>query len=337
MMRSWAVGPYLVLAFGVAVVSTASILIRYAQAEKVPSLTIAAVRLALAALVLTPIVWMRAAPELRALRRRDLALALFSGVALAIHFWSWIASLAYTSVASSTVLVTTNPLWVGLASMLILGERPGRRTVGGIALTLVGSLFIFASDGSQGGSAALQPDPVRGNLLALLGALAASAYLLLGRALRPRVGLLVYIWLAYGTAALVLLLTAGVTGHTLMGYSTLAYAVMIALALGPQLLGHTAFNWALRHVSATFVAISILGEPIGSALLALALFGERFAPLQLAGFVLILGGIFLAARGEVEGGITPRESASIKEQGDVHRQDRPHSDNPATGEDPRIP
>ncbi len=336
MTRSWAGGSYLVLALGVAVVSTASILIRYAQAEGVPSLTIAAIRLGLAALVLTPIVWMRAPHELRALRRRDLVLALLSGVALAIHFWSWIASLAYTSVASSTVLVTTNPLWVGLASMLILGERPGRRTIGGIALTLAGSLFIFTSDGSQG-STAFQPDPVRGNLLALLGAIAASAYLLLGRALRPRVGLLVYIWLAYGTAALVLLLTVGVTGHTLAGYSTFAYAVMIALALGPQLLGHTAFNWALRHVSATFVAISILGEPIGSALLALLLFGERFAPLQLAGFVLILGGIFLAARGEKEGGGARRERAFSKDQGDVRRQDRPHSDDPSTGHDPRIP
>lgn len=175
--------------------------------------------------------------------------------------------------------------------------------MGGIGLTLAGSLFIFASDGSSA-STTVPPDPVRGNLLALLGALAASAYLLVGRALRPRVGLLVYIWLAYGTAALVLLLTVGVTGHTLVGYSTFAYAVMIALALGPQLLGHTAFNWALRHVSATFVAVSILGEPIGSALLALILFGERFAPWQLLGFALILGGIYLAARAEGEGGGT---------------------------------
>jgi drug/metabolite transporter (DMT)-like permease len=337
MTRSWAGGPYLVLALGVAVVSTASILIRYAQAEGVPSLTIAALRLGLAALVLTPIVWTRAAPELHALRRRDLALALCSGVALAIHFWSWIASLAYTSVASSTVLVTTNPLWVGLASMLILGERPGRGTIGGIALTFAGSLFIFTSDSAKGGGAALQPDPVFGNLLALLGALAASAYLLLGRALRPRVGLLVYIWLAYGTAALVLLVTVGVTGHALAGYSTLAYAVMIALAIGPQLLGHTTFNWALRHVSATFVAISILGEPIGSALLALLLFGERFAPLQLAGFLLILGGIFLAARGEGESEAKRRERVFSEEQSDVRAQDHSHGDDPATGHDPRVP
>src|SRR5215470_10214183 len=231
--------PYAVLAFGVAVVSTASILIRYAQAQAVPSLTIAAVRLALAAVLLTPLVWARASGELQALRRRDLALALLSGTALAVHFWSWIASLAYTSVASSTALVTTNPLWVGLASLLILGERLGQRTIGGIALTLAGGACIFASD-SSAGSAGLQPDPLRGNLLALLGALAASAYLLIGRALRPRVGLLVYIWLAYGTAALVLMLIVGTAGYPLAGYSAIAYAAMIALALGPQLLGHTA-------------------------------------------------------------------------------------------------
>jgi len=297
MMRPPAFTPYAALAFGVAVVSTASILIRYAQAEAVPSLTIAAVRLALAAVLLTPLVWARAAGELHALRRRDLILALLSGLALAVHFWSWIASLAYTSVASSTALVTTNPLWVGLASLLILGERPGRRTMGGIALTLAGGACIFASD-SSAGSAGLQPDPVRGNLLALLGALAASSYLLIGRALRRRVGLLVYIWLAYGAAALVLMLVVGIAGYPLAGYSPIAYAAMIGLALGPQLLGHTAFNWALRHLSATFVAVSILGEPIGSALLALLIFGERFAPLQLAGFALLLAGIFLAARGE---------------------------------------
>jgi drug/metabolite transporter (DMT)-like permease len=336
MTRSQVSGPYLILGLGVAVVSTASILIRYAQAEGVPSLSIAAVRLGLAALVLTPIVWIRAGRELLVLRRRDFVLVLLSGMALAIHFWSWIASLAYTSVASSTVLVTTNPLWVGVASMLILRERPGRRTIGGIALTLAGGLFIFISSGS-GAGAALEPNPVRGNLLALLGAVAASAYLLVGRALRPHVGLLVYVWLSYGTAALLLLLAVGLTGHALAGYSTLAYAVMIGLALGPQLVGHTAFNWALRHVSATFVAISILGEPIGSALLARLFFGERFAPWQLVGFLLLLGGIYLAARGEVAIAVSSGERMSGEEEGHGQRQDRAHGDNPSTGHDPRAP
>jgi drug/metabolite transporter (DMT)-like permease len=303
MTRRGSFAPYVVLAFGVAVVSVASILIRLAQAEGAPSITIAAVRLGVATLVLSVVVGIRAPRELRTMQRRDVVLALLSGAVLALHFWSWIASLAYTSVASSTVLVTTNPLWVGLASMLLLRERPTRLAITGIALTLLGSVAIFISDNSSA-SAGLQPDPLRGNLLALLGALAASTYLLIGRALRSRVGLLTYIWMAYGAAAAVLLIALGLTGHSLLGLSGLAYAAMIGLALGPQLLGHTAFNWALRHLSATFVAVSILGEPIGSALLALAIFGESFVPLQLAGFILLLAGIYLAARGEKRSSLT---------------------------------
>lgn len=311
MSRRLVSSPYVVLALGVAVVSSASILIRFAQAEGVPSLTIAAVRLALSALVLTPLFLARSAPKLLALRRRDVVLALLSGVALAVHFWSWIASLAYTSVASSTALVTTNPLWVGLISVLVLGERLERRTIAGIVLTLAGSAFIFVSD-STSLNASVQPDPVRGNLLALLGAVAASGYLLVGRALRARVALLTYIWLAYGTAAVVLLVAVAATGQSLLGYSAVAYAAMLGLALGPQLLGHTALNWALRHLSATFVALSILGEPVGSALLALMIFGERFAPLQLMGFLLLLGGIYLAARGEPVDSLAGSEETAPK-------------------------
>jgi drug/metabolite transporter (DMT)-like permease len=296
-MHKRAAAPYLVLAVGVVVVSTASILIRYAQSEGVPSLAIAAVRLGIAALVLTPLVAGRAAQELSGMSRRDLALALLSGMFLAVHFWSWIASLAYTSVASSTALVTTNPLWVGLASVLLLGERLRSWTVAGIVLTLAGSTLIFASD-SVALSGGPHTAPLLGNALALVGAVAASGYLLVGRALRGRIGLLAYIWLAYGSAAILLLLGTQAAAQPLLGYSGIAYVALLALALGPQLLGHTAFNWALRRVSATFVAVSILGEPVGSAFLAWLLLGERFAPLQLAGFTLLLIGIFLAARGE---------------------------------------
>jgi len=297
MARWFAFGPYLVLACGVAIVSTASILIRIAQGEGVPSLPIAALRLTLAALVLTPLVWVRSYAQMRRLGRRELALCLFSGALLAVHFWSWIASLAYTSVASSTALVTTNPLWVGLASTLILRERMGKATAGAILMTLIGSAMIFASDRSSP-TAAVHADPTLGNLLALVGAVAASGYLLVGRALRGRVSLLAYIWLAYASAAVLLLIATAVNELALTGYSPVAYAAVLALALGPQLLGHTAFNWALRHLSATFVAVSILGEPVGSAVLALLIFGERFAPLQLAGFALLLAGIFLGARAE---------------------------------------
>jgi drug/metabolite transporter (DMT)-like permease len=287
--------PYLVLAAGVLVVSTASILIRLAQAEAVPSLTIAAVRLGLAALVLIPLAGLRSGRELAGLSRRDLLLALASGAFLAVHFWSWIASLEYTSVASSTVLVTTNPLWVGLASLILLRERLPAAALIGIGLSLAGTVLTFTADTTVATPA---PDPFLGNVLALVGAVSASGYLLIGRALRGRLGLLAYVALAYGAAALLLWVGVVVTHTPVLGYSSAAWLFLVALALGPQLIGHTAFNWALRHLSATFVALAILGEPVGSAIFAWLLFGEGFVPLQLAGFALLLIGIALGARGE---------------------------------------
>lgn len=287
--------PFLVLGVGVAVVSFAAILIRLAQAEGASSLTIAAARLGIAASILAPIAWLRHGREILALGRRAWVLCILSGGLLALHFWTWISSLEYTSIASSTALVTTNPIWVGLASALLLRERPAGAAIFGIVLTIGGSLLIFAADAQlQAGGRA----PMLGNLLALLGALAASGYLLVGRALRDGISLVAYVWLAYAIAAAVLLLGLAATGASLASVPRSAWVFLLLLAIGPQLIGHTAFNWALRRLSATFVAVSILGEPVGSALLAVALFGETFSPLQLTGFVLLLAGIVVAAFGE---------------------------------------
>jgi drug/metabolite transporter (DMT)-like permease len=213
-----------------------------------------------------------------------------------MHFWAWITSLEHTSVASSTALVTTNPLWVALASAVFLRERPGVAAMAGITLTLAGSVLVFAADASRvagPGSA-----PMLGNALALVGAVSASGYLLVGRALRARVSLTAYIWLAYSSAAILLVAATIATGTSLSALPRAAWLCMIALGLGPQLIGHTSFNWALRRLTATFVAMAILGEPVGSALLAYFLFGEKFSALQFAGFVLLLAGIYAAARNE---------------------------------------
>jgi len=288
--------PYAVLAAGVLVVSTASILIRLAQSAEVPSLTIAAARLGIASLLLLPIGLLRSRSELSSLSRRDVALALISGAFLAVHFWSWISSLEYTSVASSTALVTTNPLWVGLASVVLFQERLRSVTLVGIGLTFAGTGLIFSADGHA--VIGEHPDALLGNCLALVGAVCASGYLLIGRALRGRVSLLTYIWLAYSSAAVLLAVAVLASGTRVLGFTPSAYLLLILLAIGPQLLGHTSFNWSLRHLSATFVALSILGEPVGSALLALTIFGERLAPLQLAGFLVVLVGIFAASLGE---------------------------------------
>lgn len=286
--------PYLVLFVGVLVVSTSAVLIRLSQEQGMTSIVIAAGRLGLAALILTPIAWTRAGHELRTLQQRDILLGIASGGFLAIHFGTWISSLEYTSVASSVALVSTNPLWVGLASWLIFRERLNGAIISGIALSILGSILISISDSvvSQ------HSNPLLGNALALVGALTVTGYFLIGRSLRRHLSLLAYIWLVYTTASVVLLVTALASGSPILGFPPIVYAMLLGLAVGPQLIGHTAFNWALRYLSATFIAVAILGEPLGSAALAMLVFGEQFAPLQLAGFIVLLVGIGVAALNE---------------------------------------
>jgi drug/metabolite transporter (DMT)-like permease len=294
--------PYFVLGAAVLIVSSAAILIRFAQREGVPSLSIAALRLALAALILTPFALARSTSEIRTLGKRDLIAAISAGVFLAAHFAAWISSLAYTSVASSVALVTTNPVWIAIASWLLFSERPGIRLLLGIAFALGGSALIFLSDSratTQTGS-----DPLLGNGLALAGSVAVCGYLLIGRGLRRHMTLLTYMWLVFSVAALALLLLALATGNPLSGFSPFAWLLLAGLAIGPQLLGHGAVNWALKYVSASFIAVAILAEPIGSALLAWLLLGEGFAVLQLCGFALLLAGIYLAALQERKAAVT---------------------------------
>lgn len=286
--------PFVVLGIGLFAISFGAILARLAQGYGLPSLAIAALRLGLAALIVTPLAWWQSRQALQAMSRRQMALAAAAGFFLALHFATWISSLEHTSVASSTALVTTNPVWIALASFFFFGEKTSRMTLAGIVVSLAGSLLIFWSDSHQGAG----EQALLGNLLALAGSWCFSAYLLLGRRLRAGMPLPAYIWLAYGVAALFLLLACGGADVSLVGYSLPAYLAALGMALGPQLLGHTAYNWSLRHVSPTFVAVVTLGEPVGSAAMAWVFFGEGFAWLQGVGFVLLLTGIYLAARGE---------------------------------------
>lgn len=287
---------YGILAAAVLIVSGAAIMIRYAQAEGVPSVSIAAWRLSLAALVLTPLVLATQRPALAALSAREWGFGLASGAFLAAHFASWISSLAYTSVASSVALVTTNPIWIALASWVFLKERPSGLLALGIASAIGGSGLIFLSDSQPG--AATGTNPMLGNLLAVVGSLTVCGYLLIGRKLRAGVPLLPYIWLVYSASAICLMGLALASGQKLWGYSDLAWLMLAGLAFGPQLMGHSAVNWALKHLSASFIAVAILGEPVGSAILAWLFLGEKFAVLQMCGFAALLVGIYLAAKAE---------------------------------------
>jgi drug/metabolite transporter (DMT)-like permease len=165
----------------------------------------------------------------------------------------------------------------------------------GIVVSLAGSLLIFWSDSRSGVAGS---NPSLGNFLAIAGSWCFSAYLLIGRKLRADMPLPAYLWLAYGAGALFLLFGCAGAGVPLAGHALPAYLAALGMALGPQLLGHSAYNWSLKHVSPTFVAVVTLGEPVGSAILAWLFFGESFAQLQAAGFIMLLFGIYLAAVGE---------------------------------------
>lgn len=283
--------PRLALAAGIMAVSSASIFIRNAQAEA-PSLTIAAYRLGLAALILLPMALVRHRRELADLKAADWGWMLASGIFLAIHFATWITSLEYTSVASSVVLVSTSPLWVALFAWLFLKEPLTKSLICGLLLAMGGSVVISFAEMQSGASTR----PLHGAALALGGALAVSGYWLIGRRLRRRLSLVPYITLVYGFAALTLLANVLLFRKPLTGFKTSTYGWFLLLAVIPQLLGHSSFNWALAHLPAGYVAIATLGEPIGAAVLAFLFLGETPSVLKMAAAALILAGIILALR-----------------------------------------
>jgi drug/metabolite transporter (DMT)-like permease len=278
----------IVLCIGIAAVSTASIFIRYAQVEA-PSLVIATYRLAIASIVLLPAASLRYPLEIRRLKADEWKLAFASGVFLAIHFATWIASLEYTSVTSSVVLVSTSPLWVAITAWLLLGERLTRPAIIGLIATFAGSLIITLGDTAQ----ATGTVPLLGNMLAIVGAFAVAGYWLIGRRLRGNLSLVPYVTIVYSAAALVLLVTTIAASQPLVGYSPMTYVWFLLLALVPQLIGHSSFNWTLARLPATFVAVATLGEPIGASVLAFFLLGETPSILKVFGAALVLAGIAL--------------------------------------------
>lgn len=301
------------LAVAVSSASFASILIRWAQ-PYAPSLVIAAYRLSIAALLLWPIVLLRTRRHPVRWHTAQLGMTALSGILLALHFATWISSLAYTSVASSAVLVATAPLFVALLSPVTLGERVSPRLFGGLALGLLGMLVIGTSDVCVAAwppvcppaSALLGSTALLGDLLALAGAAAVAGYLLIGRSLRDQVPLLPYITVTYTMAAVALIGAAAIVHLPLTGYPAPALGLFALLAIFPQLIAHSTYNWAVRHAAAAPVSLTLLGEPVGATLLAALLLHERPQPLELAGVTLILIGIWIGSLSAV------RQSSTIQ-------------------------
>ena len=275
------------LLVAVLAVGAAAIFIRLADA---PAVGIAFWRCALGVLVLLP---------LAALRReqtpggRDLWVGAVAGIALGAHFGTWIASLDYTSVAASVVLVSTTPVFVAIAAYLLFGERTSVVSFVGILLAIAGTAII-AGGGSGSGTAAFF-----GNVLALVGAVAMAVYVLIGRSLRTGgVGALPYSIVGYSAAALALLPVALLSGVQLWGYSATTWFWLFVITLGPQLLGHTVVNWALEYVRASIVSGAILAEPVIAALLAWLVLSEKPGLATLLGGLVVLAGLYLLLRGD---------------------------------------
>ncbi|MCL4270188.1 MAG: DMT family transporter [Anaerolineales bacterium] len=285
-------------------VSTASIFIRFAQMDGAPSLVIAALRLTFATLLLAPLALSRHWDEIKRLTRTEWLLAVSSGIFLAVHFATWISSLEFTSVASSVVFVSTGPLWVALLSPMLLKEHVSRTAIIGLGLALVGGTIIGLSDACvwDAGLACpaladiLQGPAMWGNFLALAGAWTVTGYLIIGRKLRVGMSLIPYIFLVYGIAAIVLIIIMFVSGNSPLGFAPQTYGWIFLLAAIPQLIGHSTYNWALRYLPAALVAVTTLGEPIGSAVLAYFILKETPTIAVLFGGAFILTGIYLASR-----------------------------------------
>lgn len=281
---------YLLLFFGVLAIASAAILIRLAQEENIPSLVIAAGRLLVAALILTPFALVNYAHEIRNLTRTDIGLCALAGVFLGLHFATWITSLEYTSVIAGVVLVTTNPIFVALLSYPLLGEQVRRQVFAGILLAFVGSILVAVGD--DAGEAPTRAAPLLGNMLAVAGAIAMAFYLIIGRRVRAKLSLIPYIWIVYGAAALILLPL--VLRASQADYSANGYLAIVALAIFPQLIGHSSFNYALGHFPAAYVSLVALAEPIGSAILAVLFLGETPTLLAVVGSLVILVGVAAA-------------------------------------------
>lgn len=268
-------------------VAHAAIFVRLANA---PALAVAAWRLTLATAIVLPIALLFASDALLRIDKRTLLMAIAAGGLLAGHFATWISSLAFTSIGNSVLLVTTAPVWVALIGLATGTLRLGRRMWLAVALSVAGSVVI------GWGSARIGADTLKGDLLAIAGAVCLAGYLLLAQRVQRDVAFLPYVTLAYGSAAAWLWAAALVAGTPMFGFGAGTWSALIGIAVVSQVIGHSGYNWSLRHLNPDFVAVTLLGEPILASLLGVLIFSETIPPATLLGGPLVLAAIVLGAR-----------------------------------------
>jgi len=286
--------PMIMIVIGVIGISLSSIFVKYSAA---PSPVTAAFRLLWTVVLMTPTVLVKHSirAEIRGMGRRRLGLSILSGVFLALHFWTWFESLMHTSVASSTTIVCTEVIWVSLGYWLFMRGRLSIKAVIAIGVTLIGSVMIAFSDSMAGGN------HLYGDMLALIAAVTVAIYVLLGKSVRSSVSTTAYTYVVYISCAAVLLAVCLAQGHALFAYGISAVIVGLLLAVFSTILGHSIFSWCLKYFSPSFVSASKLCEPVVASVLSALLFAEMPMPLQIAGGILIIGGVLYYSRIESSG------------------------------------
>ena len=288
--------PYWVLGLSLLGIAFAGPLVRLSGADPV---AIAAWRLAFSLLIVGAFLlatgeWR----DWRTISRGEVFLATLGGISLALHFWTWNASIHLTTIAASVTLVSLQPAVVAGISAISLREAPSRRQVLGIAVAIAGA-FIIAAPDLRGGLAPSGNRPLLGNLLATSAAVTAAIYYTIGRRLRRSLGVWAYVGMVYFVAFLSLVVIALARGIPLAPQPPGELAIFAGLAIGPMLIGHTGMNWALKYLPAYVVNLTVLGEPVGATLLGALIPSIRQIPTvsTLVGGAVVLGGVLVAAGG----------------------------------------
>jgi len=286
--------PYLALFISIVSVSFAAILIQLSSAD---SLSIAFYRLLFTALLILPFVvfFKKTREEIKKLPLKTLFIMIGIGFILAAHFAFWITSLKYTSIASSVILVTAHPILVGPVSHFFFKEKLSKINSIGIIVSVIGVIILVLGNKQLGGQTI---DTLQGNILAILGGVMAGLYILGGRKIRKTVSVASYAFIVYSISAVILLALCIVFKTDLINISLTDFQIFLAMAIIAGLLGHTLYNWSLKHVRASLASVALLGEPLGSTLWAMLIpaIGQIPSKYTIFGGAIILLGIYLTAR-----------------------------------------
>lgn len=283
-MKKPTIHPLIPIAVGVLAVALSAIFVKLANAD---AGVIAFYRMLFSVLIMAPIFFWKYTSEIKQLTKRDWTFSLVAGIFLAFHFILWFESLNYTSVASSTVLVTLQPIFAFAGTYFFFKERLSLKTIVSGAIALGGSILISWGDFRISGSA------LYGDVLALIACALVTAYLLFGQDVRQRLSLVTYTFVVYGISTITLFFYVLIKGESFGPYPADDWLWFILLAIVPNLLGHTLFNWSIKYVSTNVISIAILFEPVGAAILAFYIFDEYLITTQIIGGIIVIAGIVL--------------------------------------------